>query len=118
MPPDGVITVGTQVNTAPLVSGLAEAKAALKSAVASMKEAQAALSAQGVGAEQAAKIMAEYRAQVDAAEAALKKFAGTATTASSAISISIPAIRWSKQALDEHTASSMAASAELRVLEG
>jgi len=121
MPADGTIQIATQVNVIPIVSGMAEARAAVKQATAEFKEAQRALAAQGVGAEQAGKILAEYAGRVNQAKAAV---AALNAEQAKAASFSPPALRWSSatREMTDATRATIsevsAASAAVRTLEG
>lgn len=63
------ITISIIAETSQIRAQLAEANATLKSTTAAFVEAQQAVMAQGVGTEQATKIMAGYRAEMAAADA-------------------------------------------------
>lgn len=105
MPPDGVVSVGTQINVGPLRTGFAEAEAAVKQASANMADAQLAFGkAAAAGSEQAAAALKQYQSELQSAQSALLTFAGAEEKETAALRSNISA--------------RMAASAELRVLEG
>lgn len=101
MPDDGVLRIGTQVNLGPL----REAEAAVKAASANMASAQLEFGkAAEQGNQQAAEALKVYQTELRSAESALAAFTGTEERETVALRSNITA--------------RMAASAELRVLEG
>ncbi len=105
MPPDGTLQVGTQVNLGGLRAGFAEAEAAVKQASANMAAAQAQFgSAAERGNAQAAAALKLYQTELQSAQSALNGFAATEERET--------------QVLRSNISARMAASAELRVLEG
>lgn len=103
--PDGLVTVGTQVNVGPLKAGFAEAQAAVKDASQQMAEAQQQFGrAAEQGSQQAAEALKFYQVQLESARAAVADFTQTEERESTTLRSTISA--------------RMAASAELRIFEG
>ena len=105
MPPDGVITVGTQVNVGPLRTAMAEAEAAVKQALANMAAAQAEFGkAAAQGYAPAIAILKQYEAELRSAQSALSALASAEEKETAALRSNI--------------SERMAASAALRSMEG
>lgn len=103
--PDGVVTVGTQVNVGTLKAGMAEAEAAVKAATQNMADAQAQFGkAAEAGSSQAAAALKVYQTELQAAQSALAGLTGAEEKETAVLRSNVSA--------------RMAASAELRVLEG
>ncbi len=105
MPADGMLQVGTQVNLANLRAGMEEAQSAVKAASANMAAAQAEFGrAAAQGNAQAAAALKVYQTELPSAQSTLNSFAATEERETVTLRSNISA--------------RMAASAELRVLEG
>jgi hypothetical protein len=101
----GILKIGTEVDLSRLQSGMAEAQARVTAASAQMAEAQSAFGkAAAQGSEQAAAALKFYQTELASAQSALSGF--TATEEQETV------------ALRSNISARMAASAELRLLEG
>ena len=105
MADDGVLQIGTKVNIGPLQTGMAQAQAAVKSALQNMSEAQAQFGqAAAQGNAQAVAALKGYESELQAAQNAVLRLAEVEKSETSS--------------LRDNISARMAASAELRVLEG
>jgi hypothetical protein len=105
MADDGIVQIGTKVNIGPLQSGMAQAQATVKAALQNMSEAQAQFgAAAAAGSTQAASALRIYETELQSAQNAVTRMS--------------QAEKSETESLRSNISARMAASAELRVLEG
>lgn len=86
MPPDGVVTVGTQVDITALQRGMAEAQLAVRAASADMSEAYKAFGAAArAGSQQAQDTLIQYQSALNGARAQVQAYAAAQREAQAAI---------------------------------